>query len=445
MKYDIFISYRRNGGSTMAKLLYECLKNMGYNVFLDVDELNAGPFNERLYQVIDDCKDFLIVLPPDSLERCKAENDWLRVEVERALKGNKNIIPITLEGFNWNSVTDDYPESIKRLSRYNDVQIVMLYFDAGIKKILTMLLSQTDKNSVEIPQTETASVRNENRYFTFDDKKELRRLAIQQELIKTFEGDIYTKISERYDELRILDLGSNNGSFIMDRIGKDPKVSKIIGIEYDEQCVAYANKTYGGNGKISFYQSDVESDEFSDKLSYAMQEQNVQSFNFVNISMLLLHLKSPYKLLKAIRKFIAPGGTILIKDIDDGFNIAYPDDDGAFKRVVDICARNKTAGYRYSGRQIYTFLKRSGYRNIKLENLGLSTIGMGYEEREALFDTYFSFIPDDLEISVKNNPDNQQFKADLKWIRGIYDELEERFQDDGFFFSLGTMLYSAEK
>ena len=63
MNYDIFISYRREGGSAMAKLLYECLKNMNYSVFLDVDELTSGPFNERLYQAIDGCTDFLLVLP----------------------------------------------------------------------------------------------------------------------------------------------------------------------------------------------------------------------------------------------------------------------------------------------------------------------------------------------------------------------------------------------
>lgn len=444
MKYDIFISYRRDGGSIMAKYLYECLKNKGYSVFFDVDEMRSGPFNEQLYDVIDECTDFLVVLPPRALERCLSEKDWLRIEIERAIDDNKNIIPIRIEGFSWESVTDDYPEKIRDFTKYQEVQIVNTYFEAGIEKILANLHSLPDKKENAIQQIDAIEVRNENRYFSFDDEKELRRLAIQQDLIKDFEGDIYTRIRNRYNELRILDLGANNGSFIMDRIGRDEKVSKILGIEYDEQCVVYANKTYGVEDNISFYQSDIESDEFVEKLKHAMQEQNIEKFNFVNISMLLLHLKSPHKLLKSIRKFIEPGGTILIKDIDDGFNIAYPDEDGAFKRVIDICARNKTAGYRHSGRQIYTFLKRSGYKNIKLENLGLSTIGMDYEKREALFATYFSFIPDDLEISVKNNPDNRQFKADLEWLKEIYEDLEQRFLDDNFFFTLGTMLYSAE-
>lgn len=429
----------------MAKLLYEYLKNMGYSVFLDVDELKSGPFNERLYEVIDGCLDFLLVLPQKSLDRCREENDWLRYEIERALDDGKNIVPITLEGFVWECVAEDFPASIKRLSTYNDVHMVMQYFDAGMQKILSMLRSEKSGMAINNSSLAKETIRDENLYFSFDNKKELRRLATQQELIKAFEGDIYNRAKRRFDELRILDLGSNNGNFIMDRIGTDERVSKLIGFEYDSDAVAYANDKYGENGKIAFYECDVESEEFIDRLWQSMEDQGVESFNLVNISMLLLHLKSPFKLLKNIRRAVCPGGMIIIKDIDDGLNIAYPDDDGAFARVVDICGRNKTAGFRHSGRQIYTFLKRSGYKNIELENCGLTTIGMSYEEREAFFNTYFSFIPDDLEISVASNPSDGRYKADLKWIKEIYEDLEQRFQDDDFFFSLGFVLYTAEK
>ena len=36
---DIFISYRRKGGSDFAQLLKVCFKSMGLEVFLDVDNL----------------------------------------------------------------------------------------------------------------------------------------------------------------------------------------------------------------------------------------------------------------------------------------------------------------------------------------------------------------------------------------------------------------------
>ena len=39
MKYDIFISYRRDGGDTLAQLIYDRLTDRGYSVFLDIESL----------------------------------------------------------------------------------------------------------------------------------------------------------------------------------------------------------------------------------------------------------------------------------------------------------------------------------------------------------------------------------------------------------------------
>ena len=75
--YNVFISYRRDGGYETARLLYEHLKNAGYNPFFDLEELRSGPFNVRLYKIIDECPNFLIVLPKDALKRCENTDDWL--------------------------------------------------------------------------------------------------------------------------------------------------------------------------------------------------------------------------------------------------------------------------------------------------------------------------------------------------------------------------------
>ena len=52
MKYDIFISYRREGGEALACFLYEKLKNTGCNVFYDVSSLRQGKYDEKLLEVI---------------------------------------------------------------------------------------------------------------------------------------------------------------------------------------------------------------------------------------------------------------------------------------------------------------------------------------------------------------------------------------------------------
>ena len=49
-------------------------------MFFDVDTLTGGKFNEQLLEVIKNCKDFILVLPEDALERCKQKDDWIRRE-----------------------------------------------------------------------------------------------------------------------------------------------------------------------------------------------------------------------------------------------------------------------------------------------------------------------------------------------------------------------------
>lgn len=99
--YDVFISYRREGGFAVARLLYEHFKSVGLNPFFDLEELRSGQFNKKLYASIDESENFILVLPPDSLDRCVSEDDWLRLEIEHAMLKSKNIIPLMFKEFKW--------------------------------------------------------------------------------------------------------------------------------------------------------------------------------------------------------------------------------------------------------------------------------------------------------------------------------------------------------
>lgn len=439
--YDVFISYRRDGGYEMARLLYEHLKIEGLNPFFDLEELRSGPFNTKLYEEIENSSNFLLVLPPSSLDRCNNESDWLRLEIEHALKYKKNIIPVMMKNFVW---PDNLADSIKEIQNYNGLEMSREYFDASIKKIVSLMKNVEINTNKGNKHEYISSERNENTYFSSADLKELKRLKIQQNLMKEFDRETYQKILNRYDDIKVLDIGSNNGDFIMNRMGNHDKVSLVVGLEYDGNIVNNANEKYNKDNAY-FYQINVEDESLSDKLEEILLKHNIEKFNVINLSMIILHLKNPFKLLKTLRRFLSSDGSVIVRDIDDGINYAYPDDNDDFARVVSICKQNETSGYRHSGRQIYTLLKRAGYVDIKLEKSGLSTIGMDFEEREALFDTYFSFILDDCRIMVERYPDNNHYLNDYNWYKNIYEDLEERFQDDTFVFSLGFMIYSARK
>ena len=101
--YDIFISYRRDGGADFARQMQLALSAKGYSVFLDFDALKDGVFDRRIESAIKSSKVFLFVLSPHSLDRCCNENDWVRREIECALISKCHIVPVspnvTFEGF----------------------------------------------------------------------------------------------------------------------------------------------------------------------------------------------------------------------------------------------------------------------------------------------------------------------------------------------------------
>ena len=97
--YHIFISYRRDGGDVMARLLYEVFSYKGYRVFYDNESLSSGRFDKKIYRIIEECQDVLVVLSQGSLDRCRNEGDWFRNEITHAIHKKKAIIPIFTDKF----------------------------------------------------------------------------------------------------------------------------------------------------------------------------------------------------------------------------------------------------------------------------------------------------------------------------------------------------------
>lgn len=285
--------------------------------------------------------------------------------------------------------------------------------------------------------------RRENKYFNLvNDEEEIKRLRSQREILGRFDSDVYKRINGKFKNPVVLDVGSNRGDFVMECF-KD--AGKIIGLEYDEAAVKEANAMYGNPERVKFYQMDLEADDFEKRLAICLADTGVTEIDIINMSMIVLHLKNALRVFEVLKKYLADDGILIVRDIDDGFNIAYPDTQGDFKRAIDICALNETSGFRHSGRQVYNMLKLSGYDNIILERCGLNTIGFNQFERKLLFDTYFSFIKDDLAIMHDRYPEDKTITDNYNWLQEMYPVLEQKFLDDSFFFNLGFMLFTATK
>ncbi|XP_014300815.1 NAD(+) hydrolase sarm1 isoform X2 [Microplitis demolitor] len=133
---DVFVSYRRSNGSQLASLLKVHLQLRGFSVFLDVERLEAGKFDNNLLQSIRQAKHFLLVLTTDALSRCINDDegkDWVHREIVAALTSQCNIIPI-IDNFQWPQV-EELPEDMRAVCHFNGVRWIHDYQDACVDKL----------------------------------------------------------------------------------------------------------------------------------------------------------------------------------------------------------------------------------------------------------------------------------------------------------------------
>lgn len=141
MAYDIFISYRRKGaGAGVAGELQSKLENLGFKVFLDVDKIGSGEFPDQIKHAIEECKDFLLVLSPGTLDRCVDEEDWVRREILMAQEFGKNIIGVGLPGFIMPEA-DALPAPLQSLATKQVFVWTHEYRAASFEKIAENLIS----------------------------------------------------------------------------------------------------------------------------------------------------------------------------------------------------------------------------------------------------------------------------------------------------------------
>lgn len=178
--YDIFISYRRKETADKAEHLFSLLEMAGFKGQVSFDRENFdGRFDLEILQRLDDCKDFIVVLAPETLVELKEEDthwyeklskcsvsefpsieaemkasgailDFVRLEIARAITRGKHIIPIvpvnTPEySFDRLVLPDDVALLLKEhAEHYQDTKIFR--FKDILPRITKRLKSKPNKN-----------------------------------------------------------------------------------------------------------------------------------------------------------------------------------------------------------------------------------------------------------------------------------------------------------
>lgn len=130
----VFLSYRRAVSWAMARLVRDDLTRHGFDVFMDVDDIDSGEFERRILGEIEARSHFLLLLEPRSLDRIAEDDDWLRREITHALAHGRNVVPLVANGARMPRAAD-LPDAVSRLARYNAVSVPHDYFREAMQKV----------------------------------------------------------------------------------------------------------------------------------------------------------------------------------------------------------------------------------------------------------------------------------------------------------------------
>lgn len=142
--FENFISYRRKESSIEVKNIYDALQLRGYSTFCDIYSLGSGKFSQDLITAIDNCTNFILVLGPNSLERCTGDSDWLYNEIREALDRKKNIICVFTDDVQF---PDTLPREIDDIRYQNGLKFDIFYFDNFIDRLISQFFIPADARS----------------------------------------------------------------------------------------------------------------------------------------------------------------------------------------------------------------------------------------------------------------------------------------------------------
>jgi tetratricopeptide (TPR) repeat protein len=155
----VFISYRRDVSSFIARAIFMDLRMNGYDVFMDVESIDSGAFDTVILNQIAARAHFVLILTPGSIERCAEPNDWLRREIETAIDLGRNIVPLLINQFTFKGNETYLTGKLAGLTRYNALNVPHDYFDEAMNKLRSRFLKQTTEGTiVPTPSHETLVV-----------------------------------------------------------------------------------------------------------------------------------------------------------------------------------------------------------------------------------------------------------------------------------------------
>lgn len=279
--------------------------------------------------------------------------------------------------------------------------------------------------------------------YSSDIQGEEKRLNRQQESYYTLDmqaiGGMLDKLGKT--DVVVLDIGCGNGDTTLSRFADDPRIAKVIGIDYHPRSIEQARQKAAAYGdRFAFYEVDLNGEDVIDRIRAAMAEQGVAKIDLVFAALVLHHLQNPQLLLLKLYDIFDERGKIIIRGSDDGGKLCYPQSQ-LLTEILDRYGRLINVSDRENGRKLYGQLYHAGYVNPQMMYTVSDTAGA---DKEMLFQLAFGFRLHRVDALVEKNPDNAFLQKERAWLADALSRFKEAFFRQDFWYSVTTYIATAE-
>jgi tetratricopeptide (TPR) repeat protein len=150
---QVFLSYRRDHARWSARAVRQALEQHGIDVFMDVEDIDSGRFENVILNQIGLREHFIVLLTPETARDLGAKGDWVSKELDRALDLEKNVIPTLVDNASAEDISLTFPRR-SELLELNFFRLPSDLFDQAITVLIERFLTQPKLQELRVRTAE---------------------------------------------------------------------------------------------------------------------------------------------------------------------------------------------------------------------------------------------------------------------------------------------------
>ena len=158
-QFQLFISYRRKSWAFAHRLVDELGKRLDAKIFIDLTGIDEPDFEKSILGNLRNSDAVLLIVTEYTFlpDRIQQPEDWIRREINEALKLSKPIVLVSVDG---HLPPSDLPDDIRDITRYEAIKFYPEFFIPAVER-LTDFINRTTLIPLQKEHSEAPPMREE--------------------------------------------------------------------------------------------------------------------------------------------------------------------------------------------------------------------------------------------------------------------------------------------